>query len=123
MPLNFELMAVNPNDVTGGGGSLAGPAHDADATGPWFVWPNQEYESGASPYAVVAASEVAAMVRGLIAFSRGELEPLAGGEPETDTSHLADQDAGAGSGPASPEFDLDLPDGAEAFLAAFAHRE
>jgi hypothetical protein len=83
MPLNFDLVQVNPNDITGGGGSLAGPTGDADATGPYFIWPNQEYESYISPYAVVAASEVRAMAALLDQYEAGGVEPLAGGERDT----------------------------------------
>jgi hypothetical protein len=78
MPLNFTLVDSNPNDTTGGGGSLAGPEKDTDATGPYFVWPNQEFDSGASPFCVVAASEVRAMAQAL-----GMQDPDEPFEPET----------------------------------------
>ena len=104
MPLNFDLVEVNPNDSTGGGGTLAGPMHDKDAEGPYFVWPNQEYESFISPHAVVAASEVRLMAAALQRYEGGEFA-LAGGERIILSEPVA-QVTGAGVGAESREFDL-----------------
>lgn len=121
MPLNFDLVQVNPNDTTGGGGSLAGAQHDADATGPFFIWPNQEYESFISPYAVVAASEVRAMAEALDRYESGDLEPLAGGEKDTpDPVEL--QPVGQAPTIESPEFDFSDPDAFKR-AAEYAHGE
>ena len=120
MPLNFDLVEVNPNDSTGGGGTLAGPMHDKDATGPYFVWPNQEYESYISPHAVVSAAEVRLMADAL-AHWESEGGALAGGERELYPAAVA-QDTGAGTGPESPEFDLLEADGRVDF-AKFARGE
>src|SRR6266576_394580 len=98
MPLNFDLVEVNPNDSTGGGGTLAGPMHDKDATGPYFVWPNQEFESYISPHAVVAASEVRLMIEALQRYEDGAEQALAGGE-RTILPQPAEPSAAAG-GPA-----------------------
>ena len=114
MPLNFDLVEVNPNDTTGGGGTLAGPMHDKDATGPFFVWPNQEFDNYISPHAVVAASEVRRMAQALDEYEAGTLGALAGGERETPVE-TAVQVTGAGTGPVSPEFDFGDP---EAFARA-----
>lgn len=116
MPLNFTLVDVNPNDTTGGGGSLAGPTKDADAHGPYFVWLNQEFESYASPHAVVAASEVRAMAEALAAYDRGELDAVAGGEhdthPGTEAAAVAAVTGqfGDGTHPVANEFDFNNPD-------------
>ena len=124
MPLNFDLVDTNPNDTTGGGGSLAGPTKDADAHGPYFVWPNQEFESYASPHAVVAASEVRAMAEALAAYERGERDAVAGGEKEPDHAALAAPAAavtgqfGDGEHPGAHEFDFNNPDD---FTRAFSH--
>lgn len=109
MPLNFDLVEVNPNDSTGGGGTLAGPMHDKDATGPYFVWPNQEFESYISPHAVVAASEVRLMAAALAAYEAGDAQVLAGGERQT-APPAVNQDTGAGQQNAAPEFDFSDPE-------------
>ena len=120
MPLNFTVVDINPNDTTGGGGSLADPMHDVDATGPWFVWPNQEMESAVSPFCVVAASEVRAMYRAL------DDEVIAGGETnaqraDVDAQHPYESVAITGQGPgAEDEVDYNDP---EAFTRAFASKE
>ncbi len=112
MPLNFTVVATNPNDTTGGGGSLAGPMHDVDATGPYFIWPNQEFDSGASPFCVVAASEVRAMAAAL------DREPLVGGEIEYDTSTRVLDPVSSHTGQGSGGKDeVDFNDG-EAFARA-----
>lgn len=121
MPLNFELVDTNPNDSTGGGGTLAGPMHDKDATGPYFVWPNQEYENYISPHAVVAASEVRLMAEALRKHESGELEVLAGGERNTNTSFIQVPPASV-DGPESEVYDLADPD-SFAKAAAFARGE
>lgn len=118
MPLNPTLTESNPNDITGGGGSLAGPTHDQDATGPWLVWPNQEYESYISPYAVVAASEVRLMAQMLADYEAGELEPLSGGESSEVPPEIPPT-PGAGEGPETPVFTIDDRPSAEAFILAF----
>ncbi len=114
MPLNFQLVDANPNDTTGGGGSLASPQKDADATGPYFVWPYQEFESGASPFAVVAASEVRAMARALAEYEAGDLQALAGGEG-VEVTVVPD---GPGLPPRAPSEEYDFSD-PEQFAAAF----
>lgn len=114
MPLNFTLVEVNPNDTTGGGGTLAAEMHDADAVGPYFVWPATEMESGISPYVVVAASEVDLMAQKLADFREGRVDAMAGGERETPVEQVT-QDTGAGTGPESEVFDLADP---EAFTRA-----
>lgn len=119
MPLNFDLVEVNPNDSTGGGGTLAGPMHDKDATGPYFVWPNQEFESHISPAAVVAASEVRLMAAALAAFEAGDVQALAGGEGQTIPPQVS-QVTGAGQGDESEVFDFSDPE-QFARAAAFAH--
>lgn len=121
MPLDFYVVDVNPNDSTGGGGSLAGPMHDKDATGPWVVWPNQEYESYISPHAVVAASEVRLMAKALDNLEAGRTEALAGGERESYVEPPT-QDTGAGTGPESEVYDLADPDSFDK-AAAFARGE
>ena len=105
MPLHCYLSETNPNDSTGGGGSLAGPMKDADAHGPWIIWPNQEFESGASPHCVVAASEVAEMVR-LLKAER----PLGAGEKCDGPPILTFDSIIAERGIESPEFDLSDPE-------------
>lgn len=105
MPLNFDLVEVNPNDSTGGGGTLAAEMHDTDATGPFFVWPATEMDSGVSPYAVVAASEVRLMAAALQKYEGGELDVMAGGE-RTILSEPIEQYTGAGQGDAAREYDL-----------------
>lgn len=118
MPLNPTLVATNPNDITGGGGSLAGPTQDQDATGPYFIWPNQEFEDYISPNAVVAASEVRLMAQMLAAYEAGELEPLAGGE-SSEVQPDVPSTPGAGEGPETPVFTVDDRPSAEAFILAF----
>ena len=119
MPLNFTLVATNPNDTTGGGGSLADPMHDVDAVGPWFVWPNQEMESAVSPFCVVAASEVRAMYAAL------DDEVIAGGETvlPVDAADVwtgyGPEVTGQGDG-AEGEVDYNDPD---AFTRAFTSTE
>jgi hypothetical protein len=119
MPLNFSLVATNPNDTTGGGGSLAGPMHDTDAVGPFFIWPFQEFDSAVSPHCVVAASEVEAMARVLA----GDGVPLAGGEYIEVHSVPADAEApnptgqGGGDPAVSGPDEVDYND-AEAFHRA-----
>lgn len=123
MPLNPTLTESNPNDITGGGGSLAGPTHDQDATGPWLVWPNQEYENYISPYAVVAASEVRLMAQMLADYEAGELEPLSGGESsEVPPEQLHNVGVRPGAGPESPVFEVNPEadiDQSAAFILAF----
>lgn len=116
MPLNFTLVKTNPNDTTGGGGTLAAPMHDADAVGPFFVWPNQEFESGASPYAVVAASEVRAM------YDRLLDEPMAGGEADTQPAEPVPNHTTIGHPYVSPEFEVEDKQTAESYIEAF-HRD
>src|SRR6266576_4626138 len=99
MPLLCYLVEKNPNDVTGGGGSLSGEMQDADARGPFFVWPAQEFESVASPHAVVAASEVEHMYHMLHSE-----QVLAGGEASTVTEAAP---AGVVPQAESPVYDLD----------------
>lgn len=118
MPLNPTLVADNPNDITGGGGSLAGPTGDQDATGPYFIWPNQEYESYLSPHAVVAASEVRQMVQMLDLYEAGELDALSGGE-SADVPPEVPATPGVGEGPETPVFTVDDRPSAEAFILAF----
>ena len=105
MPLNFDLVEVNPNDSTGGGGTLAGPMRDKDVEGPFFVWPNQEFESYIAPHAVVAASEVRLMAEALQRYEGGSLEAMAGGE-RIILSEPVEQFTGAGVGGSSREYDL-----------------
>lgn len=121
MPLNFDLVEVNPNDTTGGGGTLSAEMHDADAVGPYFVWPATEMDSAISPAVVVAASEVDLMAAKLAQYREGSLAPLAGGERETPVVAVT-QDTGAGRGPESEEYDFSDPD-AFARAAAFARGE
>lgn len=118
MPLNFDLVKVNPNDSTGGGGTLSAEMHDADATGPYFVFPATEMDSAISPYVVVAASEVRLMASALARYESGDLDAMAGGELSLATPTVT-TDTGAGHGDASPEFDIDDPAGAIDF-ARFA---
>lgn len=115
MTLLTFLVTTNPNDATGGGGSLAGEMHDADAKGPFFVWPAQEFESAVSPHAVVAASEVDEMARQLAEYRAGG-EALSGGE---DMSHTGDTKAPVLVPDDTPDpevFDLESP---EDFRRAF----
>jgi hypothetical protein len=112
MPLLCFMVEKNPNDVTGGGGSLSGEMQDADAKGPFFVWPAQEFESPASPHAVVAASEVEHMYRMLHSE-----QALSGGEGSEVTETVP-----AGAIPhqdESPTYDLEDDAQQKAFLAAF----
>jgi hypothetical protein len=116
MPLLCYLVDKNPNDVTGGGGTLAGEMQDADAKGPFFVWPAQEFESAASPHAVVAASEVEHMY----AMLHGRGEVLAGAETVAH-DEPAEVAAAERHQPESPVYDLNDSGQARAFLEAFGH--
>lgn len=118
MPLNPTLLETNPNDITGGSGSLAGPTGDQDATGPYFVWPNQEYESFLSPAAVVAASEVRLMAKMLDEYEAGQLDALSGGE-SADVQPDVPETPRAVKPPESPEFEITDGASAEAFILAF----
>ena len=117
MPLLCYLVETNPNNATGGGGTLAGEMHDADAEGPFFVWPAQEYESAISPTAVVAASEVEHMYRMLHDLGT---DVIGGGER---MAHDEAVPTPPTTGAESPVFDLDDPAEAADFLKAFSSED
>jgi hypothetical protein len=74
----IQLVEVNPNDVTGGGGCLCSPIKGHDTKGPFFVFPATETESNLSPHAVVCAGCVKGCSRRLAKKEK----PLVGGEKD-----------------------------------------
>jgi hypothetical protein len=92
------LHESNPNDVTGGGGSLTSPEKHTGQRGPYALIPTNDMDSGASPHVVVSYDEFLDLKRAY----EGE---VLGGSATADVP--AAQLAFTGEGPESPEFDQD----------------
>lgn len=55
----FEILDANPNEDTGGGGTLgSGETRSEDAQGPYVVFPATETASNVSPHAVLSYDEI-----------------------------------------------------------------
>lgn len=86
----YQLVDINPNDVTGGKGCLCSEMENPDTEGPYFVFPGNDMENPLSPHAVLCAG----CVRG--AFADLDEEVLSGGENmsfQPDEPETIDSDA------------------------------
>lgn len=75
MSERFQVVDINPNQTTGGGGCLCSETENPDCKGPFAVFPHQEMASNLSPHAVLCLPCAKAVVE------RAGEEVLAGGEP------------------------------------------
>lgn len=78
MSERFEVVDINPNQTTGGGGCLCSEVENPDCKGPFAVFPHQEMASNLSPHAVLCLGCAEAVVK------QADRETLAGGESVAD---------------------------------------
>lgn len=74
MSAYFEVVETNPNEVTGGAGTVWSETRQTDDQGPYVVCFHTEMESNASPHTVIAFNQLKEMWDAI----QGEV--LSGGE-------------------------------------------
>ena len=74
MSERFQVVEINPNQTTGGGGCLCSEVENPDCEGPFAVFPHTEMSSNISPHPVICLGCAEAVVK------QAGKEVLAGGE-------------------------------------------